>query len=167
LRSDHFHRNTLLRGVGWLALVVMLACRRDSSGVLSGGIVVSSVTGTWSIILGDSFFCADSVPERVFEVGISGTEDDVLPAGSLNFTDSWSTVGGMAGTVYGTLNVLTGAVIMHLTRQDSLAYAIELRGFLDETLKLSGRATDPYPGYRPLQVTTRCVFDMRGSRTSP
>jgi hypothetical protein len=157
-----------LRTVSLLVLTTVLAgCGKDSTGNSGGGISVSDLTGTWTITLGDSLPCPDTLAERDLLVAVSGTEDDIQPAGSLTFTDTWSTLGGLSGTVYGTINVQSRSMILHLTRQDTLGYAIEVRGALDNNLELHGRATDPYPGYHPLLVTAQCAFDARGSRTSP
>jgi hypothetical protein len=59
------------------------------------------------------------------------------------------------------------SVILHLTRQDTLGYALEVRGALDNALVLHGRATDPYQGFQPLLVSAQCTFDILGTRTSP
>jgi hypothetical protein len=158
---------TLRAGCLLLLTALPAGCGKDSTGDAGGGIPVSDLTGTWVITLGDSLPCPDTLAERDLSVGVSGSEDEVEPAGSLTFTDTWSTVGGLTGTVYGTINVQSRSVILHLTRQDTLGYAIEIRGALDNNLELHGRATDPYQGYHPLLVTTQCTFDARGNRTGP
>ena len=152
-----------------LVLIAMAAtgCGGDSTGDTGGGIPVSDVTGTWTITLGDSLPCPDSLADRDIDVVVSGTEDDVQPAGSLTFAETWSTPGGLNGTVYGTINVQSRFVVFHLTRQDSLGYALEVRGALDDNLELHGLADDPYQGYAPLLVTAQCTFDVQGTRTSP
>ena len=145
----------------------LLGCGGDSTGNAGPGIPVADVTGTWTITLGDSLPCPDSLAERSIDVTVSGTEDDLEPAGSLTFVDGWTTAGGLSGTVYGTVNVQTRAVIFHLTRQDTLGYALEVTGALDNDLVLHGLATDPYQGFEPLLVTGQCTFDILGTRTSP
>lgn len=157
------------RPVALCALVctTLLGCGGDSTGGSGTGIPVSSVTGTWTITLGDSLPCPDTLAGRDLLVTVSGTEDDLEPAGSLTFTDGWSITGGLSGTVYGTVNVQSRTVILHLTRQDSLGYALEVRGTLDNNLVLHGRATDPYQGFEPLLVSAQCTFDILGTRTSP
>jgi hypothetical protein len=149
------------------ALIVLSGCGKDSTGNTGDAIPVSSVTGTWTITLGDSLPCLDSLAERDLDVVVTGTEDDVEPAGSLTFTETWSTTGGLSGTVYGTINVQSRAVVLHLTRQDTLDYGLELRGALDNSLVLRGLAIDPYQGYQPLLVIAQCTFDIQGTRTSP
>lgn len=162
LRSSDAGRCALLT-----ATLVLAGCGGDSTANTGAGIPVSSVTGTWTITLGDSLPCLDSLAERDLAVVVSGTEGDVRPAGSLTFVNSWSTVGGLTGTVYGTVNVQNRSVVLHLTRQDSLDYGLEVRGQLDNDLVLRGLANDPYPGYQPLLVTSQCTFDVQGLRTSP
>ena len=147
-------------------LLVASACGGDSTADSGPGIPVSDVTGTWTMTLGDSLPCPDSLAEREFAVVVSGTQDDVEPSGSLTFTNGW-TAGGLSGTVYGTINVQTRTVDLHLTRQDTLSYALEVRGALDNNLVLRGRAIDPYAGFEPLLVTAQCTFDILGTRTSP
>ena len=142
-------------------------CGGDSANDSAGGIPVSNLTGSWTITLGDSLPCPDSLADRDLEVTVSGTEDDVLPAGSFTFADTWSTIGGLTGPAYGTVNVQSRSVVLHLTRQDSLGYALEVRGALDDNLVLHGLASDPYQGYEPLFVATQCTFDIQGTRTSP
>ena len=149
------------------ALLLATGCGGDSTNSSGPGIPVSDVTGTWTITLGDSLPCPDTLAERVFDVIVSGSEDDVESGGSLTFADGWSTPGGLSGTVYGTVNVQSRGVILHLTRQDTLGYALEVRGALDNDLVLRGRATDPYQGFQPLLVSAQCTFDIQGTRTSP
>ena len=150
-----------------LVAIALTGCGGDSTGNSAAGIPVNDVTGTWTITLGDSLPCPDTLAERDFDVVVSGTEDDLEPGGSLTFAEGWSTAGGLSGTVYGTVNVRTGSVILHLTRQDTLGYALEVRGALDNALVLRGRATDPYQGFQPLLVSSQCTFDILGTRTSP
>ena len=150
-----------------LIAVAATGCGGDSTGNTADGIPVSNVTGTWTITLGDSLPCPDSLADRDIDVLVSGTEEDVEPAGSLTFAETWSTAGGLTGTVYGTINVQSRSVVLHLTRQDSLGYALEVRGVLDDNLVLHGLANDPYQGYEPLLVTAQCTFDVQGIRTSP
>ena len=150
-----------------LVAIALAGCGGDSTGSSVAGIPVNDLTGTWTITLGDSLPCADTLAERDFDVVVSGTEDDLEPGGSLTFTDGWSTVGGLSGTVYGTINVRDRSVILHLTRQDTLGYALEVRGALDNALALHGRATDPDQGFQPLLVSAQCTFDIQGTRTSP
>ena len=145
----------------------LIGCGGDSTGSSGIGIPVNDVTGTWTITLGDSLPCPDSLAERDFDVVVSGTEDDLEAGGSLTFTDVWTTAGGLSGTVYGTVNVRTRSVILHLTRLDTLGYALEVRGALDNALVLHGRAIDPYQGFQPLLVSSQCTFDIMGTRTSP
>lgn len=164
---DMLPRASGLVPIALLAALGLSGCGGDSTGNTGAGIPVSSLTGTWTFTLGDSLPCLDSLAERDVEVVVSGTEDDVRPAGSLTFVNSWSTVGGLTGTVYGTVNVRDRSVVLHLTRQDSLGYALEVRGLLDNDLVLHGLANDPYPGYQPLLVTSQCTFDVQGMRTSP
>jgi hypothetical protein len=147
--------------------IALAGCGGDSTGGSGVGIPVTDVTGTWTITLGDSLPCPDSLAERVFSVVVSGTEDDLEAGGSLTFADVWSTAGGLSGTVYGTVNVRTGSVILHLTRQDTLGYGLEVQGALDNARVLRGRAVDPYPGFQPLLVSSQCTFDIMGTRTSP
>ncbi len=148
-------------------LLATLGCGQDAATSGGGGIAVSSLAGTWTLALGDSLPCADSIADRDFTVGVSGSEDDVLPAGSLTFTDLWTSAGGMSGTVYGTINVQNRSVLLHLVRQDSLGYGMEIRGSLDDNLAFSGRAFDPYAGYQPILSSIACTFNVTGSRTSP
>jgi hypothetical protein len=150
-----------------LLLVAATACVGDGTGNSSGGIPVGDLTGTWTLSLGDSLPCPDSLADRDLEVLVSGTDEEVEPGGSLTFAETWSTAGGLSGTAYGTINVQTRSVLLHLTRQDSLGYAMEVRGALDDGLGLHGLATDPYQGYQPLLVTGQCTFDVQGTRTSP
>jgi hypothetical protein len=147
--------------------VVLLACGGDSTGEAGSEIPVENVTGTWTITLGDSIPCSDSLPGRDLTVTFSGSEEDVEPAGSLTFAETWSYSGGVSGVLYGTVNVQSRLVILHLTRQDSLDYGMEIRGTLDDNLVLRGLAFDPYPGYEPLLVTAECTFDAQGARVSP
>ena len=158
-----------MRSKRFLLLLSLAAtgCGGDSTGNSGGGIPVSDVTGTWSMTLGDSLPCPDSLAERDFDVVVSGTEEDVEPAGSLTFAESWSTAGGLNGTAYGTINMQSRSVVIHLTRQDTLGYAMEVRGALDDNLELHGVANDPYQGYEPLLVTAQCTFTVEGTRTSP
>jgi hypothetical protein len=151
----------------WAIVPLLWACGGDSTGDSANAIPVSSVTGTWTILLGDSLPCPDTLAQRDINVVVSGTEDDVEPAGSLTFAETWNITGGPAGTVYGTVNVQTRLVVLHLTRLDTLAYAMEVRGVLDDDLVLRGRAFDPYQGYAPLLVSTQCIFNIEGTRTSP
>lgn len=145
----------------------LAGCAKDSTGANSGGLPAASVSGTWTMTLGDSLPCPDSVPERIFTVNVSGTDDDVLPAGSLTFTDTWTSPSGLGGIVYGTINVSSRLVLMHLTIQDTLSHALELKGFLDGSLVLNGLAVDPYAGYAPLLTSAGCRFNLSGTRTSP
>jgi hypothetical protein len=151
----------------WISLLLLsLACAKDSTSNSAGSLPAASVTGTWTFVLGDSIACGDSVQERSFDVVVSGTEDDVEPAGSLSFTNTWASPSTLTGTVYGTFNLQSEIVILHLTSTDTLTHGLELVGRLDDTLALHGRVTDPYPGYAPLITTTGCKFDVSGSRTS-
>jgi hypothetical protein len=146
-------------------LFCLTACAKDTTGVSGSGIPVRDLVGTWTLTLGHSLPCADSVVERVFEVQVSGSENDVLPGGSLNFTDAWSSPSGLSGPVYGTINVKDRTLLWHLTREDSLGHGMEIRGRLAGSLALlDTRAVDPYPGYRPLVVANSCEFDVSGSR---
>jgi hypothetical protein len=151
----------------FLLAAATISCGGDSTDNSAGGIPVSDVTGTWTITLGDSLPCPDSLADRDIDVVVSGTEEDVQPAGSLTFAETWSTAGGLSGPLYGTVNVQSRSVVLHLTRQDSLGYALEVRGTLDDNLKLHGLANDPYQGYEPLLVTAQCTFNVQGTRTSP
>ena len=158
-----------MRSTRFMLLLALAAtgCGGDSTGNSGGGIPVSDVTGTWTITLGDSLPCPDSLAERDLDVVVSGTEEDVKPAGSLTFAEPWSTAGGLNGTAYGTINMQSRSVVIHLTRQDTLGYAMEVRGALDDNLELHGVANDPYQGYEPLLVTAPCTFTVEGTRTSP
>ena len=158
MRSRHL---LLLLAVG------AAGCGDDGTGNSGDGIPVSDITGTWSITLGDSLPCPDSLADRDISVLVTGTDDEVEPGGSLTFAETWSTAGGLNGAAYGTINVLSRSVILHLTRQDSLGYAMEVRGALDDNLALHGLANDPYQGYSPLLVSAQCTFDVQGTRTSP
>ena len=149
------------------AVLTTTGCGGDSTASSGSGIPVRDVTGTWTITLGDSLPCPDTLAERAFDVVVSGAEDDVESGGSLTFVDGWSTPGGLSGTVYGTINVQSRTVILHLTRQDTLSYALEVRGGLDNDLVLHGRADDPYQGFAPLLASAQCTFDILGTRTSP
>lgn len=147
--------------------LILAACAKDSTGTAAGGLPAASVTGTWTMTLGDSLPCPDTVPERIFTVNVSGTDSDILPAGSLSFTDTWTSPSSLNGVVYGTINVSTRLVLMHLTMQDTLSHALELKGLLDETLQLHGLAVDPYAGYAPLITSAGCRFDLSGTRSTP
>ncbi|MEO8296070.1 MAG: hypothetical protein ABI613_11195 [Gemmatimonadota bacterium] len=151
----------------FVPLVLCLACAKDATSTTAGSLPASSVAGTWAFALGDSIACADSVMERSFTVNVSGTDDDVEPAGSLPFTDTWTSASALAGPVYGSYNLSSRIVIMHLTMVDTLSHALELVGRLDDTLALHGRATDPYAGYATLVTTGGCKFDFSGQRVSP
>ena len=150
-----------------LVALALVGCGGDSTGGSGIGIPVDDVTGTWTITLGDSLPCPDTLAERDLDVVVSGMEDDVEAGGSLTFADVWTTAGGLSGTVYGTVNLRTRSVILHLTRQDTLGYALEVRGALDNALVLRGVAIDPYQGFQPLLVSSQCTFDIMGTRTSP
>ncbi|MEO8198961.1 MAG: hypothetical protein ABI679_00435 [Gemmatimonadota bacterium] len=151
----------------FLFLIGLVGCAKDSTGSNTHAFPASRVTGTWTVVLGDSFPCPDSVPERTFLVNVSGNDDDILPAGSLSFADTWTSPSGVNGVDYGTINVDTRLVLIHLVAQDSLTRALELKAFIDDTLGLHGRAVDPYAGYSPLLTTAGCEFDLSGRRTSP
>jgi hypothetical protein len=158
-------RNRLKSRLAAAVLGIVLGCGGDGTGNSGGGIPVADVTGAWSVTLADSLPCPDTLPESTINFAITGTEDDVEPAGSLTFSDSWSTIGGLTGTVYGTVNLEDRSVILHFTRQDSLGYAMEVRGRLDNAMVLRGGATDPYAGHAPLLITGSCVFKVSGSRS--
>jgi hypothetical protein len=150
-----------------LLAAAVSACGGDSTGSAANGIPASSLAGAWTLTLGDSLPCPDTLASRDLVVAVAGTDDDIQPAGSLTFTERWSIAGGDSGTVYGTINVLSRSVVLHLVRQDSLGYALEVRGALDDNLELRGVAQDPYPGYEPLLVSSQCTFTVQGTRTSP
>ena len=158
MRSRHFL---------FLLAVAAAGCGDDGTGNSGDGISVGDITGTWTITLGDSLPCPDSLASRDIAVLVSGSEDDVQPGGSLTFAETWSIAGGSTGTVYGTINVQSRSVDLHLTRQDSLGYAMEVRGALDDNLELHGLANDPYQGFEPLLVSAQCTFNVEGTRTSP
>jgi hypothetical protein len=128
---------------------------------------VSDVAGSWTITLTDSLPCADTLVDSTIIFSVTGTQDDVEPAGSLTFASSWSMPGGLTGTAYGTLNVKSRSLLLHVTRQDTLGYALEIRGALDDNLVFHGAAIDPYQGYLPLLVTSSCTFIATGTRTGP
>jgi hypothetical protein len=154
------------RQVLLILAIAAAGCGDDGTGNSGDGIPVGDITGTWTIALGDSLPCPDSLADRTISVLVTGTEDEVQPGGSLTFAETWSTT-GLSGAAFGTINVLTRSVILHLTRQDSLGYALEVRGALDDNLTLHGLANDPYQGYSPLLVSAQCTFNVEGTRTSP
>ena len=152
-----------------LALALLAGCgggtTAPSGGATSTPLGLAQVVGTWSVTLGDTLTCADTLAGRTITFQVSGQAVDVQPFGSLNFAAPWSGA-GVGGTVYGTINVQTRTAVWHLTTPDSLGdRGFEIRGTLNASAVLSGLAVDPYANYLPLLGPARCIFTAIAQRT--
>ena len=139
------------------ATLLLAACgAADPTGVTGPRIPVASVAGMWTVTFPDAKCLAGPL---AFDV--TGTEDDVLPFGSLSFTSTWS-AGTLGGPLIGTINVATRVVTLHLYSADGVTGTASIDGTLDDTLALAGTLTDPYATAAPVFGVEACQDRLVG-----
>ena len=126
------------------------------TGATGPRIPVASIAGTWTV----TFPAAECLPGPL-TFSVAGTDDDVQPFGSLNFTSTWGT-DTLGGPLVGTVNVVTSVVTLHLYSADRLTGAASIDGTLDDTLSLAGTLTDPYAGAAPVFGAAACQDHLTG-----
>ncbi len=143
-----------------MVLGMGVACGQpDPNAPIGTARPAAEVTGVWTAVPADAACTGGPVT-----FSVSGSDDDVLPFGSLTFSTTWSTASA-SGPLYGTINLRTGVVALRLFGVDSAAATID--GQLNATAGMDGRFADPYATLAPVFGAAPCASAVSASRTVP